>query len=238
MKNHNRLSRSSCLFVSVCRSLSRPLFLHSSLSDNHVVLGESGYVLLRTQVLCLWSPALSVSQRVTGVRLVCKTCKSLVVVPTLAVVLSLTFWVLLGISVLSLICSSLAQMNPKKMAIFLFRERVKFALPGGKFKNDNSFYLFAAFEGTISKYLCLQMIENKILHILSLCSFLSVSIPQISNLMVWISRLEVPNFLSKNGRLFWRRLGRPWINLGHDLWRRGRRWNVSDFWFVPGSQPV
>ena len=57
------------------------------------------------------------------------------------------------------------------------------------------------------------MIENENLHILSLRSFLTVAKHQISNLMVWISRLEAPNFLSKNGRLFWRHLGRPWCTI-------------------------
>ena len=79
-------------------------------------------------------------------------------------------------------------MDPKKMADLLSRNLTLsteyLVPPGGKFKNANLFYFFAAFGSIILKDLYLHMIENKNLHILSLSSFLSVATHQISKLIV------------------------------------------------------
>ena len=80
--------------------------------------------------------------------------------------------------------------------------------PGGKLKNGNLFYLFAAFEAILGKELGVHLTQNKILHLLRLVPYQSVAIYQFSIFEFWISRLEAPNFWSRNGRLARIDLGR------------------------------
>ena len=86
-------------------------------------------------------------------------------------------------------------MDPEKSDIFA----TKFGASWREIKKGNLFYLFAAIESTTWEELGVHLTQNKILHILSIVPYLSVAICQFSIFESWISRLEAPNFWSRNG---------------------------------------